>query len=65
MRTCCPKGFFDNAHREQRTRQWHRLLAEQNPAHRLAVAEADGQLRGFALAAPPVDGARPADLPGL
>ncbi|PRA13984.1 GNAT family N-acetyltransferase [Arthrobacter sp. MYb211] len=51
-----PADYFTPEQLESRRTLWGRLLADQNPALRRVVAESQGELVGFALAGPGLDG---------
>ncbi|MGP9489314.1 GNAT family N-acetyltransferase [Glutamicibacter sp. AOP38-B1-38] len=51
-----PPDYFTAEQLESRRALWKRLAADQNPALRRIVAESHGELVGFALAGPGLDG---------
>lgn len=47
-----PDDYFGEPMLEQRRRMWHRAIDEDDPSHRVRVAELDGRAVGIALAGP-------------
>lgn len=48
-----PAGFFDDAHSQQRVKQWQQILSDSNPNFHVSVAhDEQNKLVGFAFAAP-------------
>ena len=51
-----PADYFTPEQLESRRALWERLVADQNPRLRRVIAQSQGELVGFALAGPGLDG---------